>query len=389
MMGAMLRFRTLSRVAVLAAAVLGLTACAAGEAPSTTQTPTGPASPTATPSPTETADAVDQMSLEQKVAQLFMVGTPVEAVNDTTLAAVKDDGVGGLFLHGRSSAGVDATADLVTQFTDAASSALPLWVATDQEGGTVQVLSGPGFDDMPSAVEQGQMDAADLRSAAATWGDQLARAGITMNLGPVADIVPSGSAATNPPIGKLNRQYGGDAESVAAGAGAFADGMRDAGVMPTLKHFPGLGYVTGNTDFSIGVTDDVVTADGPDVELYRTLLGEGTAVVMMSTAIYANIDAEVPAAFSSTVISLLRDDLGFEGVVTTDDLSAASQVKAWTPAERATTAIDAGVDLLLVSSDPSVYPEMRDAVIERAKSDPEFEKKVDAAAHRIAEAKAG
>ncbi|WP_246087524.1 glycoside hydrolase family 3 N-terminal domain-containing protein [Paramicrobacterium agarici] len=382
----MTRTRRLRRTAVMAAAVLTLCGCAAADtAPTATPSSSVPASPSASPTPN---DPTASMSLSEKVAQLFMVGTPVDAVNDTTLAAVRDDGVGGLFLHGRSTDDIDATAALVDQFTGFASSELPLWVATDQEGGQVQVLSGPGFDDIPSAVEQGQMDAAALRSAAATWGEQLARAGITMNLAPVADIVPNGSAATNPPIGALHRQYGGDEKAVAAGAGAFAAGMRDAGILPTLKHFPGLGYVTANTDFSTGVVDDVVTAGGPDMGVYRTLLGEGAAVVMMSTAIYANIDPELPAAFSSDVISLLRDDIGFNGVITTDDLSAASQVSAWPPAQRATMAIDAGVDLLLVSSDPSVYPEMRDAVLERAKDDPDFASKVDAAAHRIAAAKA-
>lgn len=328
------------------------------------------------------------MTLEQKVAQLFMVGTPVEGADETTLAAVGDDGVGGLFLHGRLSTGVDAASQLVSQFTDVASSPLPLWVATDQEGGQVQVLGGTGFDLIPTAVEQGAMDSEDLRASASEWGDQLAQAGITMNLAPVADIVPPGTAGSNPPIGSLDRQYGDDEASVSAGAGAFAAGMRDAGIMPTLKHFPGLGYVTDNTDFSSGVVDSTVTADGSDIGVYRTLLDEGPAIVMMSTAIYANIDPDAPAAFSATVIGLLRNDLGFEGVVTTDDLSAASQVSAWTPAERATMAIDAGVDLVLVSSDPSVYPEMRDAVLERAQRDADFAQKVDDAVQRIAAAKA-
>ncbi|WP_166980884.1 glycoside hydrolase family 3 protein [Paramicrobacterium fandaimingii] len=383
----MISARHLSPAAVTALAVLALTGCAAAVTSDSTGTPTRTA-PTTTASPTPSVhDPLASMTLEQKVAQLFMVGTPVDDVNATTLAAVAEDGVGGLFLHGRSMAGVDATATLVSQFTDASASSLPLWVATDQEGGTVQVLRGPGFDDIPSALEQGAMTPDDLRASAVTWATQLAQAGITMNLAPVADIVPPQNAAQNPPIGALDRQYGGDERAVAAGAGAFAAGMRDAGVMPTIKHFPGLGSVTDNTDFSSGVVDTVVTADGPDVSVYRTLLGEGAAVVMMSTAIYAHIDPDAPAAFSPKAIALLRDDLGFTGVITTDDLSAAAQVSSWSPADRATKAIDAGVDLLLVSSDPSVYPAMRDAVLKRAQNDPAFAAKVDDAAHRIAAAK--
>jgi beta-N-acetylhexosaminidase len=159
-------------------------------------------------------------------------------------------------------------------------------------------------------------------------------------------------------------------------------------VLPTFKHFPGLGHVDDNTDYSTGVTDEVVAPDGPDVGVYRTVLSQGPAVVMLSTADYALIDPGVPAAFSSRVVGVLRDDAGFEGVVTCDDLSAADQVGGYSPADRATLAVDAGVDLLLVSADPSVYPEMHQAVLARAQGDPAFAAKVDAAVTRILAQKA-
>ncbi|PNW10918.1 beta-N-acetylhexosaminidase [Microbacterium testaceum] len=330
------------------------------------------------------------MSLADRVGQMFMVGTSVEGANPTTLAAVRDDHVGGIFLHGRSDAGAQATAGLIGQFTSTVAAGAPeLWVATDQEGGTVQVLKGPGFDRIPSAVEQATQTDAALRSAAAAWGAQLAQAGVNMNLAPVADIVTSPEfAASNPPIGALAREYGYDEGTVAAKVGAFAAGMRDGGVMPTLKHFPGLGHVDENTDTRTGVTDETVTADGADVGVYDNVLPQGDAIVMMSTAIYAQIDPGAPAAFSPAVVNVLRDRVGFDGVITVDDLSAARQVQPWSPADRATLAVDAGVDLLLVSADPSVYPEMRQAVLARAQSDPAFAAKVDAAARRIVEQKA-
>jgi beta-N-acetylhexosaminidase len=326
------------------------------------------------------------------VGQLFMVGTSVGGANPATLAAVSDDHVGGIFLSGRSTAGVDATAQLVSTFTAASAAAgapAPLWVATDQEGGEVQVLTGPGFDAIPSALEQGQEDAGALRADAARWGAQLSQAGVNLNLAPVADIVTNPQTAEgNPPIGELDREYGYDESTVAAKAGAFAQGMREAGVTPTFKHFPGLGHVGGNTDFSAGVTDELVTADGPDVGEYRGLISGGPAVVMMSTAIYNQIDPSAPAAFSAAVVGVLRNQVGFDGVITTDDLSSATQVSGWSPADRATLAIDAGVDLVLVSNDPSVFPEMYQAVLSRAQSDPTFAAKVDASARRVLEAKA-
>ncbi|SDP32962.1 beta-N-acetylhexosaminidase [Microbacterium testaceum StLB037] len=371
---------------LLLLAALTLTACAPAAAPAPTASP----SPSPTPTPTATPDPLAGMSLQDKVGQMFMVGTSVEGANPTTLAAVRDDHVGGIFLHGRSDAGTQATADLIGQFTSTVGAAAPqLWVATDQEGGTVQVLKGPGFDRIPSAVEQAAQTDAALRSSAATWSTQLAQSGVNMNLAPVADIVTSPEfAASNPPIGALAREYGYDETTVAAKVGAFAAGMRDGGVMPTLKHFPGLGHVDENTDTRTGVTDDTVTADGADVGVYASVLPQGDAIVMMSTAIYARIDPSAPAAFSPAVVDVLRDRVGFDGVITVDDLSAARQVQPWSPADRATLAVDAGVDLLLVSADPSVYPDMHQAVLSRAESDPAFAAKVDAAARRIVEQKA-
>lgn len=371
---------------LLLLAALTLTACAPAASPAPTASP----SPSPTPTPTATPDPLAGMSLQDKVGQMFMVGTSVEGANPTTLAAVRDDHVGGIFLHGRSDAGTQATAALIGQFTSTVGAAAPqLWVATDQEGGTVQVLKGPGFDRIPSAVEQSAQTDAALRSSAATWSTQLARSGVNMNLAPVADIVTSPEfAASNPPIGALAREYGYDETTVATKVGAFAAGMRDGGVMPTLKHFPGLGHVDENTDTRTGVTDDTVTADGADVGVYASVLPHGDAIVMMSTAIYARIDPSAPAAFSPAVVDVLRDRVGFDGVITVDDLSAARQVQPWSPADRATLAVDAGVDLLLVSADPSVYPDMHQAVLSRAESDPAFAAKVDAAARRIVEQKA-
>lgn len=376
---------------VLLSAMLALSGCAPEPAPSPTTT-TSPTR-TATPAPAPTSDPLAGWTLEDRVGQLFMVGTPLAdgAADPTTLAAVRDDHIGGIFLQGRSSAGAAATAQLVSAFTAVSPQGRPgLWVATDQEGGDVQVLSGLGFEQIPSALAQGRLDPAALRSAAARWGAQLTAAGVNMNLAPVADIVTSPETAPgNPPIGALDREYGYDQATVAAHAGAFAQGMRDGGVLPTFKHFPGLGHVGSNTDTTAGVTDRFVTADGADVGVYRTATGEGPAVVMMSTAVYALIDPTSPAAFSPAVVTgVLRQQVGFTGVVTTDDLSAAEQVQAWAPADRATLAIEAGVDLLLVSADPTVFPAMYQAVLTRAQSDSGFAAKVDAAARRIVAAKA-
>lgn len=376
--------------AVVAATALLLSGCGAyGPSPSPSPTSTPTATPAPNPSPTATPDPLAGLDLRERVGQLFIVGTAVDAVTPDTLSAVVDRHAGGIFLHGRSQAGTQAVAGVVGSFTTADADGIPLWVSTDQEGGEVQVLTGPGFDDMPYAIRQADLPDDQLRAAATTWGGQIAAAGVTLNLAPVADIVTS--AATrfdNPPIGGLGRQYGYDGATVAAKAGAFADGMRAAGVMPVFKHFPGLGHVTANTDTTADVVDTTVTADGPDIAVYGTLLAGGPAGVMVSSAIYQNLDPSAPAVFSPTVVGLARAKVGPEGMLMTDDLSAAQAVQAWSPADRAVLAIAAGIDVVLASTDPTVFPAMYDAVLAKAQSDPVFAARVDDAARHVLAAKA-
>lgn len=396
----MRRSRSLFAVATALTAVLALSGCAAA-APTPSPTSTG-TTPSPTPTPTPTPDPLAALSLEQRVGQLFMVGTDVSTATPDTLSAITDRHAGSIFLHGRTTAGTAPVAALVAQFTAlapasagapdgaGATGGVRLWVATDQEGGEVQVLRGPGFSDMPYGIRQADLPDDQLQSQAAQWGAELAAAGVDMNLAPVADIVTSQATRfDNPPIGALGRQYGYDAATVEAKAGAFADGMRSAGVMPVFKHFPGLGHVTANTDTTANVVDTTVTADGPDVSVYEPLTSAGPSAVMVSTAIYQNIDPAGPAVFSPTVVGLVRSTVGFDGVIMTDDLSAAVAATQWAPADRAIMAITAGVDLVLASADPTVYPAMYDAVLAKAQSDPAFAKLVDAAAARVVAAKLG
>ena len=390
------RRRTVAAAATLLIALAAVGCAASAPVPTGSATATT-AAPTPSPTPSPTPDPLAGLSMAQRVGQVFMVGSDVSSASAATLAAVTDRHAGGIFLHGRTTAGAAAVAAVVDQFTalvpegDATgpTAGIRLWVATDQEGGDVQVLRGPGFSDMPYAIRQADLPDDQLQAQAQQWGAEMASAGVDMNLAPVADIVTSHDTRfDNPPIGALGRQYGYDGPTVQAKAGAFAAGMRASGILPVFKHFPGLGHVTANTDTTADVVDTTVTASSPDVAIYGPLTQAGPSVVMMSTAIYQQIDPSTPAVFSPTVVALVRDAVGFDGVVMTDDLSAAAAAKRWAPADRAILALTAGVDLVLVSADPGVYAEMYDAVLAKAQSDAAFAEIVDAAATRIVAAKA-
>ncbi|MCU1668026.1 MAG: beta-N-acetylhexosaminidase [Blastococcus sp.] len=328
------------------------------------------------------------MSLDQQVGEVFMVGGPATGVGPGTVSAVRDRHVGSVILTGRSTLGVLATAGISAGLqalaTPAATRGVKFLVAVDQEGGQVQVLRGSGFSDIPSALVQGQVAPATLRQQAAGWGGQLAAAGVNVDLAPVLDTVPSAAAAaTNPPIGFFDREYGYTPDTVASHGSAFAQGMADAGVVATGKHFPGLGRVTANTDTTAGVTDTVTVRNDAYVQPFAAAVGTRQPMLMISSAYYSRIDAQHPAAFSSTVIDgMVRGDLGFQGVVVSDDLANARQVAAWSPGDRALQFLAAGGDLVL-TVDPAQLPAMYDAVLTRARSVPGFRARVAQAALRV------
>jgi beta-N-acetylhexosaminidase len=325
-----------------------------------------------------------RLPLAARVGQLLMVGVPATGASDAALRQLARYQVGGVILTGRSYAGIPATAALTARLRATVRGVPPL-VATDQEGGAVQVLKGPGFALIPSARSQGRLAPADLRARARTWGGQLRAAGVLLDLAPVADTVPVG--AVNPPIGHFDRQYGSDPATVAAHATAFAAGLAEAGVTPTVKHFPGLGRVTANTDVSSGVTDRTTTRTDPYLGPFRTAIRAGHPFVMMSSAVYTRIDPARPAVFSPVVVTgLLRGDLHFDGVVMSDDLGAARQVSAVPAGDRAVRFVAAGGDLVLTVT-PATLPAMFTALYDRATRDPAFRAAVDRSAGRILLAK--
>ncbi|WP_197025392.1 glycoside hydrolase family 3 protein [Nocardioides sp. URHA0032] len=342
--------------------------------------------------PDRPADVLADMSLAQRVGQLFMVGTPAAEVDQRTRAQIGRYHVGNVMLTGRSYGGVRApkhVSKVMRAEVDAASTdRVRLLVATDQEGGLVQVLQGGAFSDMPSALTQGSWGLPKLRGAARAWAGQLQSAGVNMNLAPVMDTVPSPQAAQhNPPIGGYQREFGFTTRVVAHHGVAFLRGMTDGHVVPTVKHFPGLGRVRANTDTHANVTDRVTRRHDPYFRPFRAAVTAGVPAVMMSTAYYTRLDPRHPAAFSPFVIgTVLRGDLGFTGVVISDDLARAKQVASFSPAGRALRFIGAGGDIVL-TVDPDPLPAMYDAVLARARTSEKFRDKVDAAALRVLRAK--
>jgi beta-N-acetylhexosaminidase len=354
--------------------------------------PASPPAPTTTRAQASCVDrTADAMSTAQRVGQLFMTAVTSTGMTGTESAAVTRGRVGAVFLMGHTSAGtgaVRAVTDRVrTLATSVKGADLRLLIATDQEGGQVQVLNGPGFSSMPNAVTQGQWSASRLQQQAAGWAKELRAAGVNMNLAPVADTVPADLVNVNGPIGQLDREYGNDPATVTSHSEAFLRGMRESGVVPTVKHFPGLGRVRGNTDFTAGVTDSVTTRSDPYLQPFRSAVQAGVPFVMVSSATYSRIDGSRQAVFSPVVLhDLLRTRLGFHGAVISDDIGAAVAVSDRSPAQRALDFFAAGGNMVLTVRPGDIAP-MTSAVISRLPRDAALRRAVDDSLHRVLTAK--
>jgi beta-N-acetylhexosaminidase len=380
------RWRRLASLGVLTGFLLVLQACGSGKVAAL------PAVIKARSSPADAAVATfDRMTDEQRAGQLLMVGLSssdpaVGAVNDPILVRH----AGNVLLSGsgwNSSSLVLATSKRLQALATASATArVGLFIAGNQEGGalgSLQAFYGSGFRSIPSAADQGQTDATSLEAQASTWGRELAASGVNLNLAPVLDTVPPGGDATNGPIGALGRELGHDPATVAVHGAAFIRGM-SVSVALAEKHFPGLGRVKGNTDFTgDDIADSEMTADDPYLQPYRAGWQAGAQMVMVSLGIYPRLDSQNPAIFSSVVINqILRQQLGFNGVVISDDLGAAAAVSSISPGERALRFLRAGGDMVITVRSSDVEP-MTSAILDEMRSNPGFRAQIYASVLRI------
>jgi beta-N-acetylhexosaminidase len=390
-------------IAALAAALALLAAgCGSGEpgvptpsaslgSPSASAPPTPSPSPSASPTPSCAERTLAGLTESQRIGQLFMIGLANDELGAAETAAISSRHFGSVTFVQTTEAGVDAvravTDAVQRQATRKATGGVGFLVAANQEGGTIQALRGPGFDRMPSAVEQGTWSPSTLRREATTWGEQLAAAGVNLNFAPVLDVVPAGTEAQNQPIGALQREYGSTPSAVATHGVAFLQGMLGAGTAPTAKHFPGLGRVVGNTDFTADVVDDVTARDDPFLRPFQRAVDAGVPFVMISEATYTKIDPHHLAVFSPTVITdMLRGDRGFTGVVVSDEIGDAEAAQSVPLDRRGVDFVQSGGDLIVSKTvDPAVT--MAEAIRSRVQDDPQFRALVDEAALRVLTAK--
>ncbi|MET0473771.1 MAG: glycoside hydrolase family 3 N-terminal domain-containing protein [Mycobacterium sp.] len=323
------------------------------------------ASPTPQPSPEvpvcgEGDALLSAMSTRDKLAQLLMVG--VTGADDAR-AVVEDQHVGGIFLGSWTDMSM-LTDGSLTEIA-AAADPLPLAVSVDEEGGRVQRLSKIiGSQPSPRVLAQTNTPA-EVHDIAFRRGQAMKQLGITIDFAPVVDVT---TEADDDVIG--DRSFGSDPATVVEFAGAYAQGLRDAGLLPVLKHFPGHGHGSGDSHLGDVTTPALAELQASDLVPYRTLTTAAPIAVMVGHLEVPGLTTDEPTSLTPGVYDLLRSGKyggpPFTGPVFTDDLSSMKAISDhFGVAEAALKALQAGADVALwVTTDevPAVLDRLTSAV---------------------------
>lgn len=295
------------------------------------------------------------------------------------------DGLGGVVLYGRNvdpARGDAGVAELTRAIRDAGPDLL---VAVDEEGGDVTRLDGAYGSSTPGNAALGAVDDVSLTGrVAAALGARLRRCGIDLNFAPVADV---DSNVRNPVIGP--RAFGAAPDLVARHTAAFVDGHQRQGVAATAKHFPGHGGTAEDSHLTVPVLDQPLDeVRRLDLPPFRSAIASGVRAVMTAHVLVPAIDPDFPATLSRAAITgLLRDELGFDGVVMTDGLDMDAMLGTVGHAEAGVLAIAGGVDALCVGGDSTgadVVEEMAAALVGAVASGRLPASRLAAAAGRVA-----
>jgi beta-N-acetylhexosaminidase len=315
-------------------------------------TPTASANPSATPS-SPASTTPDMGNLDDDIGSVMVVSTRGTEISPTLLSLLTDGRVGGLLLFGSNfgsnPAGLKVWSDRLQAIASSACLDHPILLMTDEEGGQVTQVRAAFAP--PSELVAGAGGADHVRALERTSAIGLRSAGLGLDLAPVADVRTN---ARDNVIG--DRSFGSNTGYVAPLVGAAVQGLHDGGVGATLKHFPGLGGAAGDPHVAIP-TDSESEAQWERVQMpaFQAGIAAGADAVM-TTAVYVPGlgGGSMPALFSAPVVSKLRTQLGFGGVIMTDSLSMGGIGVRWSLPDAAVLAVAAGNDIALLSNgDPS------------------------------------
>lgn len=335
----------------------------------------------------EQADAiVAQMTLTEKIGQMVMIGVHGTDLTDDSRYMLRQFHIGGVILFDRNLESAEQTKTLIAHLQDYAQGdeahqSVPLFLGIDEEGG--DVVRGKAF--LPAPPSEREIGATGDPAQAGASAEKTARAlhalGINVNFAPVVDV---GS--------EDRRSFSDDAQTVAAFASAAADGYESESMMYALKHFPGIGKgrVDSHQDVStIDASKDTLEAE--DLLPFRELIAARkpeNMLILVSHLIYPALDPDHSASQSHAIMTdLLRDDLGYQGIIITDDMEMGAVANHLPYRQLGARAVLAGADIVLICHEYAHESDIYMGILEAAQAGTISEEQINASVHRIVKAK--
>lgn len=343
----------------------------------------------------EVQEVLDGMTTEEKVAQLFII-TPdqltgnesVTIARDVTREAIDSTPVAGLIYMGDNLQAPTQVREMLAN-TNAYSQdriGLPMFLCVDEEGGTVSRVAGSGRFGVTNVGNMSDIGATgttdDAREAGTTIGAYLSDLGFNVDFAPVADVL------TNPDNSIVKyRSFGSDVDTVSRMSLAVAEGLKSKGIEATYKHFPGHGATAGDTHLGAAFTTKTIDElKQQELVPFQNAIDNGARLMMVSHISAPNITGhDTPASLSKEMITdLLRNDMGYDGVVITDAMEMGAISSKYTSDEAAVLAVQAGADIILMPED---FELAYSGVLEAVQSGEISEDRLDESVSRIIEIK--
>ena len=334
---------------------------------------------------------LEEMTLEEKVAQLFIiqpeaildVGTAV-AAGDATREAIDKYPVGGFIYFGENLQSKEQTQEMLrnVQAYSTERTGFPAFLSVDEEGGTVARVAGTGNFDVPDIGDMADIGAAGDVDAAKQVGEDigsyLAELGFNLDFAPVADVL---SNPENTVVRK--RSFGSDPELVSDMAIAVSDGLEEKGLLSAYKHFPGHGATSADTHKGYAYTDKTLEElEACELIPFQRCIADGAKIIMAAHISVPNVTGDdTPTSLSKTMVTdILREKMGYTGLVVTDAMNMGAITEEYTSAEAAVKALQAGVDVVLM---PENYQQAYQGVLDAVADGTLSEERIDESVTRI------
>lgn len=292
-------------------------------------------------------EQIEEMSIEEKIGQMILVGLEGYNLDENSRKMIEEHLVGGVIIFGKNVENSEQLLALINSIKETNSkNRIPIFISVDEEGGRVSRMPKE-IRKLPTSEEIGQLNDKELSySIGAILGEELKMFGFNMNFAPVLDI---NSNPKNPVIG--DRAFGSDLETVSDLGIQTMKGIQSKGVISVVKHFPGHGDTSVDSHIGLPTIDhDLERLKDFELVPFKKAIENDADAVMVAHILLNKIDPDYPSSLSKVIITdLLRKDLGFEGVVVSDDMTMGAIVENYEIGDAAIKAIDAGCDIVLVA----------------------------------------